>query len=58
VSKESPSKLYGDFVKIGRGAFSNVWTAIDKISGEKVAIKVLTKTKKRRFVLRLIFAGD
>jgi serine/threonine protein kinase len=40
VSKESPSKLYGNFVKIGRGAFSNVWTAIDKVTGEKVAIKV------------------
>jgi hypothetical protein len=40
VSKESPSKLYGNFVKIGRGAFSNVWTAEDKATGEKVAIKV------------------
>ncbi len=46
VSKESPSKLYGNFKKIGRGAFSNVWTAIDKVTGEKVAIKVIKIEKK------------
>ena len=46
VSKESPSKLYGSFVKIGRGAFSNVWTAVDKVTGEKVAIKVIKIEKK------------
>lgn len=46
VSKESPSKLYGNFVKIGRGAFSNVWTATDKITGEMVAIKVIKIEKK------------
>ena len=46
MSKESPSKLYGSFVKIGRGAFSNVWTAIDKVTGDKVAIKVIKIEKK------------
>ncbi len=46
VSKESPSKLYGNFVKIGRGAFSNVWTAEDKATGEKVAIKVRTNREQ------------
>ncbi len=46
VSKESPSKIYGNFVKIGRGAFSNVWTAVDKITGEMVAIKVIKIEKK------------
>eukprot|EP01114_Cavostelium_apophysatum_P012705 TRINITY_DN2903_c0_g1_i1.p1 TRINITY_DN2903_c0_g1~~TRINITY_DN2903_c0_g1_i1.p1 ORF type:complete len:530 (+),score=123.23 TRINITY_DN2903_c0_g1_i1:167-1756(+) len=46
VSNVDPYSLYSGLVKIGEGAFGDVWQATDLRTGQKVAIKKMEITKK------------
>lgn len=48
VSAGDPREDLDNFVKIGEGSTGTVWTACDKTSGKKVAIKKMDLRKQQR----------
>lgn len=48
VSPGDPRENLENFVKIGEGSTGTVWTANDKLSGRKVAVKKMDLRKQQR----------
>lgn len=48
VSPGDPRENLDNFVKIGEGSTGTVWTACDKSSGRKVAVKKMDLRKQQR----------
>eukprot|EP00027_Filamoeba_sp_ATCC50430_P005885 CAMPEP_0168549994 /NCGR_PEP_ID=MMETSP0413-20121227/5401_1 /TAXON_ID=136452 /ORGANISM="Filamoeba nolandi, Strain NC-AS-23-1" /LENGTH=505 /DNA_ID=CAMNT_0008580421 /DNA_START=114 /DNA_END=1628 /DNA_ORIENTATION=- len=48
VCKDNPYDRYKDLVKLGEGAFGDVWRAMDLKTNKKVAIKKMEVTKKNK----------
>lgn len=48
VSPGDPRENLDNFVKIGQGSTGTVWTAIDKTTGRKVAVKKMDLFKQQR----------
>lgn len=48
VSPGDPRENLDTFVKIGEGSTGTVWTACDKTTGKKVAIKKMDLRKQQR----------
>eukprot|EP01119_Soliformovum_irregulare_P024043 TRINITY_DN8539_c0_g1_i1.p1 TRINITY_DN8539_c0_g1~~TRINITY_DN8539_c0_g1_i1.p1 ORF type:complete len:1005 (+),score=242.40 TRINITY_DN8539_c0_g1_i1:52-3066(+) len=46
ISKEDPMHIYDTFVQIGTGGLAEVFSAVDKRTGEKVALKTMKVTAK------------
>jgi serine/threonine protein kinase len=55
IAAGDPVKVYNNFKHIGKGGYSNVWTAIDSRNGRKVAVKVIRiREKNFKYVIEEI----
>lgn len=48
VSPGDPRENLDNFIKIGEGSTGTVWTACDRSSGQKVAVKKMDLRKQQR----------
>jgi serine/threonine protein kinase len=55
IAVGDPVKVYNNFKHIGKGGYSNVWTAIDSRNNRKVAVKVIRiREKNFKYVIEEI----
>jgi len=44
ISRDDPTQIFNNFVHIGRGGLADVYSAVDRRSGEKIALKIMKLT--------------